>query len=699
MRMERDYEAYFDDYNCLKVYMSKNFFNGSSRIFHLKDSCDRIIHLNIDHKQDLLNGYTKYVLSLKEPLIMGEEYVVYDEHCQKTICQYSHIVKTIRFNQEYEVKDIDLGCFYTKECTVFRLWSPVAYQILLRLDDHGQKSTIEMERKEKGIFETTVSKDLLNAHYTFMVRANGTWKETVDPYNSFCGPNTQYSVVQSIENVKLPKKVKVPLMRSNTDAIIYEASIRDMTSEPGIGVKHPRKFKGFTEENITTKSMSTGFSYIRSLGVSHIQLLPVFDFGSVDEVYTDIFYNWGYDPVHHRALEGSYSTDCADATKRIEELAHLVQDCHQASLKVNLDLVFNHVYTKEKYPLEILVPNYYFLMDTEGEFSNGSFCGNDIDTQPPMSRKYFVDTCLRIVEWFDVDGFRFDLMGILDYNLMNEIAEKCRALKPDFMIYGEGWNMPSFVPEHLRASMLNQAHMPLIGHFSDRFRETCRGSNGDLEICGYSNGDTGLLNSMQQCLGGGCLDHLFDSPQKAINYVECHDNHTLWDKNSVCCQHESRGVLMQRQTLANALVILAQGIPFLHAGQEFGRTKYNLGNSYNRSDHYNHIDYNLRNKHMPIVVDTKLLIKIRKEHPCFRLATKEEIEANVSFGDIDGKVLVYQAKCKEDVCLCFFNPTSEHFTYDSHQKLSILFDNGNINAATTYRVGIAPYCVVVCTLS
>ena len=208
-------------------------------------------------------------------------------------------------------------------------------------------------------------------------------------------------------------------------------------------------------------------------------------------------------------------------------------------------------------------------------------------------------------------------MGILDYNLMNEIAEKCRALKPDFMIYGEGWNMPSFVPEHLRASMLNQAHMPLIGHFSDRFRETCRGSNGDLEICGYSNGDTGLLNSMQQCLGGGCLDHLFDSPQKAINYVECHDNHTLWDKNSVCCQHESRGVLMQRQTLANALVILAQGIPFLHAGQEFGRTKYNLGNSYNRSDHYNHIDYNLRNKHMPIVVDTKLLIKIRKEHPCF----------------------------------------------------------------------------------
>lgn len=698
MRMEQVYEAYFDDYNCVKVYMSKNFFNGSSRIFHLKDSCDRIIRTDIESKQDLQNGYIKYILSLKEPLIIGEEYVLYDEHCQRTYCQYSHIVKTSQFNDDFFIEEKDLGCSYSPKKTVFKVWAPTAHRIRLCLDIKGKKDVVELKRQKKGIFSCTVNKDILDAHYTYMVRSNGKWSETVDPYNPFCGPNTKYSVVESMDRLTLPDKVKMPLLSSNTKAIIYEASIRDMTSESGIGIKHPKKFKGFTEENYTTKTMSTGLSYICSLGVTHVQLLPVFDFGSVDEVYTDIFYNWGYDPVHHRALEGSYSTDCKDARVRVLEFAQLVHDLHEKGLRVNLDLVFNHVYAKDSYPLEVLVPNYYFLMNTEGEFSNGSYCGNDIDTQPPMSRQYFLQTCLQIVKWFDVDGFRFDLMGILDYTLINEIAKQCRAIKPDFMIYGEGWNMPSFVSEELRASMLNQHKMPLVGHFSDRFREVCRGSNGDLEIAGYSNGNTDLLYDMEQALAASCLENKFDSPQKVINYVECHDNHTLWDKNSVCCQNESRGILMQRQTLATALVLLAQGVPFIHAGQEFGRTKHNLGNSYNRSDHYNRIDYNLRNKHMPIVVDTRMLIDIRKSHPCFSLETKEEIEQNVSFGEIDHKVLIYETQKDQDHCICFFNPTNEKFSYDSFQKLTILFDNGNINPATTYRVEIAPYGVVVCSV-
>lgn len=696
MRMQTVYEAYFDDYDCLKVYMSNNFFNGQSRIFHIKDSKDQIIPLRIQSKQDLPGGYTKYVLSILGDLDIGEEYVVYDEHCQRAFCQYGHIVKTQRFNDEFTYLYSDLGCQYTPDRTTFKVWSPVAHKILLKLSMNGQETIYEMLRQAKGIFALEVNQDLLNAHYTLMVRMNGAWQETVDPYNCFCGPNTQYSVVQSFDQVSLPPKVSLPPLDSNTDAILYEASIRDLSADPGIGIQHPKTFVGFVEENLTTRSLNTGFSYIKSLGVTHIQLLPVFDFGSVDEMHTKIFYNWGYDPVHHRCLEGSYSTDCTNATCRIEEFAKLVQACHQAGLRVNLDLVFNHVYNKATYPLEVLVPNYYFLMDTEGNFSNGSFCGNDIDTQPPMARQYFLDTCRMIVERYDVDGFRFDLMGILDYTFMNEIAKECRKLKPDFMIYGEGWNMPSFVSEDLRASMQNQYKMPNVGHFNDRFRETCRGSNGDLEIKGYSNGETSLINMMETCLGGGVLNDLFDSPQKAINYVECHDNHTLWDKNQVCCQNESRGILMLRQSLANALVLLAQGVPFLHCGQEFGRTKYNLDNSYNRSDHYNHIDYSLRNKHMPIVVDTKLLIKIRKGHPCFRLRTKEEILENVRFEEIDQKVLVYKVKKDQDFCICFFNPTMQHYTYQSSEELEILFDNGNINSQYSCFINIAPYCVVVC---
>lgn len=322
-------------------------------------------------------------------------------------------------------------------------------------------------------------------------------------------------------------------------------------------------------------------------------------------MYPNIFYNWGYDPVAHRCLEGYYSTNPKDALCRVEEFAQLVQNCHMAGIRVNLDLVFNHVYEKENYPLEKLVPDYYFLMNQQGEFSNGSYCGNDIDTQQRMSHKYFVDTCKRIVEWFDVDGFRFDLMGILDVDLVNEIEQECRKLKPDFMVYGEGWNMPSFLSEDRRASQLNQHKMEHVGHFNDYFREHIRGSNGELERKGYSNGAVEMIEAASHALCG-CVDiGYYDNMEKTINYVECHDNHTLWDKNRVCCREEGREIREKRQVLANAMVLLAQGVPFLHAGQEFGRTKQNLGNSYNRSDNYNCIDYQRRDIHIKIVNDTK----------------------------------------------------------------------------------------------
>lgn len=696
MRMQKDFEAYFDEYDLIKVYMSKNFFNGSSRIFHIKDTKNRIIHLDMIDKIDLSNGYTRYRLRLQKPLIVSEEYTIYDERAQKAIVQYSHIVKTDRFNSEFQYCGNDLGCTYTPNKTTFKVWAPTAFWIDLHLIRNGHYHSIPMHRQEKGVFSLDVSGDLIGAKYTYMVRVNGEWKETCDPYNPFVTENTTRSVVNSIDRLYFPKKIELKPMHSNTEAVIYEASIRDMTSEQGIGVTYPKKFKGFTEENADTKNLNTGFSYLKSLGITHVQLLPVMDFGSVDEVYTQIFYNWGYDPVHHRALEGSYSTNAKDASARIVEFAQLVHDCHKAGIRVNLDLVFNHVYHKESYPLEVLVPNYYFLMNTEGDFSNGSFCGNDVDTQPTMSRKYFLETCKKLIEWFDIDGFRFDLMGILDINFVNEVVKECREIKPDFMIYGEGWNMGSFVHEDLRASMQNQAKMKYVGHFSDRFRETCRGSNGDLEVKGYCSGQTSWIDSMMHCMSASCLEGLFDSPQKAINYVECHDNHTLWDKNTICCQNETEGVLMQRQVLANAMVLLAQGVPFLHAGQEFGRTKYGLGNTYNRSDHYNHIDYNLRNKHMQIVSQTKALIQIRKKHPSFQLATKEEVEALVSYDTVDQAVLVYKTNKDWDRCISFFNPTGNHYVYELAEEAMVLFDNGNINSQFTTKVNIAPYSVVVC---
>lgn len=694
MRMKEPYEAYLDDYDILNVYMSKNFFNGSSRIFHLKDTQDHIIPLTIQSMSDLYNGYTHYRLSINGMINVGEEYTLYDEHCKRAVCHYSHIVKTNRFNDEFFYDGNDLGCLYAPAVTTFKLWSPVAYRIQLCLESDGKREIYEMDRKDRGIYEVRVNKNISGYHYTFMVRTNGQWNETIDPYSSFCTQNSLASVVVDPKTLSIPQKIKLKPMKKATDAIIYEASIRDMTAQANIGVDHPKKFVGFTEENEKTRALNTGFSYLKSLGITHVQLLPVFDFGSVDEVYPNIFYNWGYDPVAHRCLEGYYSTNPKDALCRVEEFAQLVQNCHMAGIRVNLDLVFNHVYEKENYSLEKLVPDYYFLMNQQGEFSNGSYCGNDIDTQQRMSHKYFVDTCKRIVEWFDVDGFRFDLMGILDVDLVNEIEQECRKLKPDFMVYGEGWNMPSFLSEDRRASQLNQHKMEHVGHFNDYFREHIRGSNGELERKGYSNGAVEMIEAASHALCG-CVDiGYYDNMEKTINYVECHDNHTLWDKNRVCCREEGREIREKRQVLANAMVLLAQGVPFLHAGQEFGRTKQNLGNSYNRSDNYNCIDYQRRDIHIKIVNDTKKLISIRKEHECFRLSTKEELE-NVSFNDIEGSALVYYTKKDDDSCGVIFNPTNRYFNYDLNADARILFDNGQCNSSNTNKILVAPYSVIV----
>lgn len=699
MRMKEPYEAYIDDYDYINVYMAKSFFGGESRIFHLKDSKDNIIPLNIRARSDLYNGYTHYQLSIQGNLNIGEEYHIFDEHCKSVTCQYGHVVKTQLFNQTFDYDGDDLGLTYTKEKSIFKLWSPVAYEIKLKLIHDQDCHIYSMEKEDRGIFSITISKNVEGYHYTFLVRVNGKWNEIVDPYTTFSGPNAKYSVVVDFNSIKFPPKLKLKPMKSNCDAIIYESSIRDMTSQAGIGVTHPKKFEGFTEENDITRMKNTGFSYLKSLGITHVQLMPVFDFGSVDEVYPGIFYNWGYDPVQYRCLEGAYSNDPCDPISRVVEFANLVYKCHEAGIRVNLDLVFNHVYEKENFSLECLVPNYYFLMSRDGEFSNGSFCGNDIDTQQPMSKKYFLQTCKRIIEWFDVDGFRFDLMGILDINLMNGITSVCKSMKQDFMIYGEGWNMPSFVSEDIRASILNQSKMKDVAHFSDFFRENIRGSNGELERKGYASGQFNLIYNAMDCLRGSCVHHQFDSPTKVINYVECHDNHTLWDKNRVCCHGEGRDVREKRQILANAMVLLAQGIPFLHAGQEFGRTKQNLNNTYNRSDNYNRLDYNRRDRHLNILMATQSLIQIRKGFSCFRIGDSKSIEKQVHFSVIDNVVLIYDCYDTCTHCMSFFNPSGNFYNYHFDSEVEVLMDDGKCNSTFVSQITISPYSVIVVSLN
>ncbi|MDO4467196.1 MAG: type I pullulanase [Bacillota bacterium] len=695
MRMTHPLEAFVDDYDILNVYMKRTLFNGESSKFYLKDSKGTISPLTLLEKSfSATDDYTKYRLKLKEEFRVGEEYTLFEEHCRTVPVRYGHIVKTDRFNETYTDTISDLGCYYLPEKTRFRIWSPVASGVLVVLyEEDGSRCFVDMTRKKQGVFETVIEEDLLGTKYHYLIKRNGEIKKINDPFSPFSGPNGKYSVVDNMALLPKPKKYDLPKMKSNCDAIIYETSIRDMTSMPNIGIKHPKTFKGFVEENEVTKEKMTGFSYLKSLGVTHVQLMPVFDFGSVDEENPEIYYNWGYDPVQYRVLEGSYCTNVQDHRCRIEEFVEMVEKLHEAGIRVNLDLVFNHVYDKETNDLDQMVPNYFFLINENGGLSNGSWCGNDIDTRAPVCREYFVRTCKKIIEWFDIDGFRFDLMGILDIETINKIRKMAQEIKPDFMIYGEGWNMPSFVPEHLRASQNNQALMDKVGHFSDSFREAVRGSNGELPNKGYAAGNYEKLGEMSKVLSGEL--NRYSSPEKVINYVECHDNHTLWDKNHHACLGEDHQTRMKRQALANAITVLAQGVPFIHCGQEFGRSKQNLGNTYNMSDMYNSVNYNRRNDMIYLVEEMRKLIQIRKSRSCFRLSTLEEITAQVKVSNMDNKVCVYSCEDSVSKCVSFFNPSPFEYTYHFEQAHDVLFDNGNKNHGSLNTIKIAPYSAVI----
>ena len=698
MRMKERLECYLDAYTIANIYMIKDFYQGQSQNFHLKDEKNNIIPLSIQSKDDL-GDYIRYTCTVDGEIIVGHDYLMYEEHAQYCPVQYSHIVKTKEFATNFIPEaSVQLGCAYTPKQTTWTVWSPVAVWMEVVLHEKNGDRIIPMKRLEKGVWQASVKEDLLHTFYNYRFKVNGKIQDCCDPYNPFTGVNTKTSQVNSLDRLKLAKKIPTQPMAQDTDAIIYECSIRDMTSQKNNGFTHPRTFEAFSEENETTRLFNTGLTYIKSLGITHVQLMPVFDFGSIDEEHPDFYYNWGYDPMHYRALEGSYSTNPYDPEVRIIEFVRMVQDLHAAGLKVNLDLVFNHVWKREEFALDQLVPDYYFLMDSQGHYSNGSFCGNDIDTRPEMSERYLVDSIKMYIDAFDVDGFRFDLMGVLDYTIMNEIAKYAKSVKKDFMIYGEGWDMPSFVPPELRASQNNQAKMPLVGQFSDRFREVIRGSNDQLEHAGYSNGNVGRIYDAAIVMKASIPENRYDQPFKAVNYVECHDNHTMWDKNRVICFEEPRSSRMKKQVLSLAMVLLAQGTPFIHCGQEFGRTKHNLGNTYNRSDYFNMIDYHRRNDFEVVVEQFKALTRIRREHSSFRLNTAEKILTNVSTETIEDKVLVYRTRDEHESLVSFFNPTDQCFSYNLNQNAKVLFDSDLLNPPITNSIKIPPLSVIVVQL-
>jgi pullulanase len=626
------FHAYQDELDVFTIFLPYDYFQGKSSSFQLKTEA-AIYDLKIVERTEL-ERCRKY--RCQSPMVpeFGKMHYILDERGQETLLLIGNVVRTKEFDQMFFYGGKDLGAHYSKQRTVFKIWSPIAIDAVVHIKKRGAVNweAFPLIREEQGIFSAEVKGDWEQSYYYYHVLINGEWRKAADPYAKAVSLNSEYSCVVDLGKTKV-KRVSPPPLGSSANAILYETSVRDLTIHPDSGVKSKGKYLGAAEKNTRAKTGGiTGLSYIKTLGVTHIEFLPFFDFYGIPDEKPEEAYNWGYNPLFYNVPEGSFASDPENPYNRIVELKQMIETIHSEGMRVIMDVVYNHVYDRESSPFDQLVPGYYFRFDESGRPANGSGVGNDFASERRMARKFILDSIEYWLKEFNVDGFRFDLMGILDVETMNEAVRVARSYKSDCLMIGEGWDLPTPLARHQKAALHNQHLLSKIGQFNDFFRDTIKGGVFDLLDKGYALGRRDVYEKVFQAICGTIplegQPGIFTEPVQAVNFVECHDNHTLWDKLNSCFPGEEKAN-RRRHLLATSMVLLSQGIPFLHSGQEFFRTKKGIGNSYNSKDDVNWIDWPRKEENMDAVNYIKGLIAIRKHHKAFRLQTAEEIQKHM----------------------------------------------------------------------
>lgn len=560
----------------------------------------------------------------------------------------------------------DLGITYSPQRSIFKIWAPTAAAAELKLYHAGTGNTLAgvfpMVKAKNGVWTTTIYTDQKNKFYTFRVKINGQWsEETTDPWVKAVGVNGKRGAVIDLKETNPLNwdKDRSPILKNPVDAVIYELHVRDASIHESSGIKHKGKFLGLTETGTKNPAgQSTGLDHIKELGITHVHLLPSFDYNSVDESNPDVKYNWGYDPLHYNLPEGSYATNPYDGAVRIKEFKQMVQAFHQQGIGVIMDVVYNHTALTEKSNFNQLVPGYYYRQDKDGKFSNATACGNETASERPMFRKFMLESLLYWVQEYHIDGFRFDLMGVHDIETMNLISKELHKIKPDILLYGEGWTAgASPLPDSLRALKANTARLDRIAAFSDDIRDGIKGSVFEHADKGFASGKSGMEESIKFGITASCPHPQVDyskvnyskvpwsaSPSQTVSYCECHDNHVLADKLTISVKDATPEQREQMQRLALSIVLTSQGISFLHAGTEFMRTKQGVENSYESSDSINSIDWNMKKEHAALYDYLRALIVLRKEHPAFRLRTAAAIAEQIKFAGkkIPEGMIVYE---------------------------------------------------------
>ena len=588
-----------------------------------------------------------------------------------------------RFSQEFTYAGNDLGATWAKEKTSFKLWAPTAETVQIALYRSGTAGVedlidrVSMARESHGVWSADVSGDCNGLYYTYLVKVNGDCVEAVDPYARTTGVNGNRGMVIDLKSTDpegWDKDCNPNPLKSYTDAVLYELHVRDFSIDPNSGVSEPNrgKFLGLTEQGTKTPSGTpTGLDYLRSLGITHLHLLPIYDYGSVDEARLDeAQFNWGYDPVNYNTPEGSYSTDPYNGAVRVAELKQAVQALHSNGISVVMDVVYNHVFEAGSFCFNKIVPGYFSRSNPDGSYSNGSGCGNDTASERPMVRKFIVDSIVYWNEQYHLDGFRFDLVGLLDATTINALVDAVHVKHPDVIFYGEGWTMNTAVePGNFMATQLNAHMTPNFAYFSDTIRDLLAGRNG--ETLGVVSGLKGKEEPLAHCFTAATS--WCPGPTQTVNYASCHDNYTLADKLAITRGDAPTEDRIRMNKLAAAIYMTSQGIPFIHAGEEFLRDKLDesgqrIENSYNSSDFVNKIRWELLEQadNVSVIEYYRGLIRFRKAHAALRLSTAKAVAENVTYKWITNELVLFEIKGHDSIddessdgILVIFNAATE----------------------------------------
>ena len=617
----------------------------------------------------------------------------------------SKIVRTDEFDQKYAYAGDDLGAVVKDGYTTFKLWAPTATKVELVT----YKSTAEnadtdketaMKAEEHGVWYAKLDGDQAGTAYTYKVHfADGAVNNSPDPYAKAAVRNGMRSVVFGKDTGNPVSRMK-SFGKRPTDATIAEMNIRDFSihESSGVSKKNRGKYLGVIESDTKNGNKPTGLDYLKSLGITHVQIMPMYDFGSVNEAgglgYVDKndknnpHQNWGYDPINYNVPEGSYASDSANPATRISELKKMVKGLHDAGLRVIMDVVYNHVYNAEKNAFGQTVPGYYFRYNDDGSLSNKSGCGNDTASERKMMRKYIVDSVKYWAKEYGIDGFRFDLMGLIDLETIKEVRKAVYGIDKSSIILGEGWDM-SQLPYENRTIQPNAYKLTDnngVAFFNDSFRDAVKGQ-GDDDVAGFVSGNRGSDNLVMQNLYGcqpgnaSCTGRRYANAGQTVQYVEAHDNLNLYDKLKKSLPNETEENLKKRVMLANSLVMFAHGMPFFELGQEFLRSKNGNANSYNAGDGDNSVKWDLVNKNSDAVEYFKELIKLRNEIPALRDSEYSDVNKNMHWIKSSDGINAFSVDSNNKTYVFIFNANSSESTVNIGKgKYRVRIADGKANS-------------------